>query len=191
MPRTIATVSAASVVILLAALLFSTTLSSSQEPTRQPAPPRRPLAAEPARQPKDQPADAPKAPSAKHDPVTSYMPVVPKETFDETVKRMTAEKPAIANKHNTLLERRYDLADRPAQGVKMFRGKAVQQGPRVKLPEGITWEALAAMTPDEIRAKNLLPAGFLPLPHPNHRKGGMVFPKVQIDEILQQETAAI
>jgi cytochrome c peroxidase len=76
---------------------------------------------------------------------------------------------------------------RPAPGVTMSRGKPVQGGVRVKLPPGVTWDALAQMTPEQIRAKNLWPAGFYPLPHPNHAEGGMVFPKFHIDEILKQE----
>jgi cytochrome c peroxidase len=43
------------------------------------------------------------------------------------------------------------------------------------------------MSPEEIRQKGLWPQGFLPLPHPNHAEGGMVFPKHQIDEINRQE----
>ena len=43
------------------------------------------------------------------------------------------------------------------------------------------------MTPEEIREKGLWPKGFLPLPHPNHAEGGMLFPKHHIDEIKKQE----
>jgi cytochrome c peroxidase len=43
------------------------------------------------------------------------------------------------------------------------------------------------MSPDEIRQKNLFPAGFRPLPHPNHPEGGMLFPKIQIKEVKAQE----
>lgn len=68
----------------------------------------------------------------------------------------------------------------------MSRGKAVQGGVRVKLPSGVTWDKLAGMTPDEIRQKKLFPAGFLPLPHPNHPEGGMVFPQFHIDEVKKQ-----
>ena len=35
----------------------------------------------------------------------------------------------------------------------------------------MTWEKLAAMSPEEIRDKGLFPKGFLPLPHPNHEVG--------------------
>ncbi|HTR16558.1 MAG TPA: hypothetical protein VMI52_05935, partial [Acetobacteraceae bacterium] len=82
---------------------------------------------------------------------------------------------------------RYDLADRPAQGATMSRGKPLQEGVRVKLPADTTWDQLAAMTPDEIRDKDLFPKGFYPLPHPNHPEGGMVFPHFEISEIQKQE----
>ena len=49
------------------------------------------------------------------------------------MSRMTAAKPEIMKRHMALLEQRYDLGNRPAQGVKMSGGKAVQQGVRVKL----------------------------------------------------------
>jgi cytochrome c peroxidase len=56
----------------------------------------------------------------------------------------------------------------------------------VKLPGGVTWEALSQMTPDEIREKALFPAGFFSLPHPNHPEGGMLFPTFQITEVKKQ-----
>ena len=87
-----------------------------------------------------------------------------------------------------LLKERYDLSNRPADGLMMSGGtKAVQEGVRVKLPEGVTWEQLAEMSPMEIKEKDLWPKGFYPLPHPNHAEGGMVFPKYHIDQIKKQE----
>ena len=118
---------------------------------------------------------------------SSYSPVVIKEDFDATVKRMKADKPALAKRHAKLLEQRYDLADRPAKGVTMSGGKPVQEGVRVKLPKGMSWDGLASMAPEEIRKKGLMPAGFLPLPHPHHEEGGMVFPEFHIEEIKKQE----
>ena len=108
------------------------------------------------------------------------------EDFPTLVKRLQAEKPKFAKRQQGLLNNRYDLSDRPAKGVTMSRGKAVQDGVRVKLPEGTTWEKLAAMTPDEIKNKNLWPAGFYPLPHPHHEAGGMIFPQFLIDETKKQ-----
>jgi cytochrome c peroxidase len=108
------------------------------------------------------------------------------EDFDVLVKRTESEKPKFAKRHQDLLKERYDLSDRPAKGVAMARGKAVQEGIRVKLGKDMTWDKLATMSPDEIKSKDLWPAGFYPLPHPHHEAGGMVFPKPQIDEVKKQ-----
>jgi cytochrome c peroxidase len=43
------------------------------------------------------------------------------------------------------------------------------------------------MSPEEIKERGQFPAGFEPLPHPNHPEGGMVFPKFEIDEVKKQE----
>jgi cytochrome c peroxidase len=108
------------------------------------------------------------------------------EDFSALVTRLRQEKPAFATRHQALLTARYDLADRPAPGVTMSKGKPVQQGIRVKLPKDTTWEQLATTSPEEIKSKNLWPAGFYPLPHPHHEAGGMVFPQSLIDETKRQ-----
>ena len=118
---------------------------------------------------------------------SSYSPVVITEPFAKTMARMKAAKPEVMERQEDLLDERYDLSDTPAKGVTMSGGKAVQEGVRVKLPKGVTWEKLAKMSPEEIQKEDLWPIGFLPLPHPNHREGGMVFPKFHIDEITKQE----
>lgn len=69
----------------------------------------------------------------------------------------------------------------------MSRGKPIQAGVRAKLPEGMTWDKLSELTPQQIRDQGLFPIGYLPLPHPNHPEGGMLFPKFHIDEIKKQE----
>ncbi|MBU0718312.1 MAG: cytochrome B6 [Planctomycetes bacterium] len=125
--------------------------------------------------------------SALAETPSSYAPVVAKEDFAATMARMTAAKPAVMKKQMALLEERYDMSNRPARGVTMSGGKAVQEGVRVKLPAGMTWEKLVEMTPEQIREKGVFPGGFLPLPHPNHAEGGMVFPQHHIDEINRQE----
>src|SRR6266404_9881138 len=73
---------------------------------------------------------------------TSYMKVDSAESFASYMARVTAEKPGIEKEHSALLNERYDLSDRPAQGVTMDRGKPIQEGVRVKLPAGTTWEKL-------------------------------------------------
>jgi len=106
--------------------------------------------------------------------------------FRIVIARMSAARTDLMKRQAELLGLRYDLADRAASGATMTRGKPVQEGVRVRLPSGLTWDALAAMAPAEIREKGLYPAGFMPLPHPNHPEGGMVFPSFMIAEVKKQ-----
>lgn len=108
------------------------------------------------------------------------------DEFDALVKESSRQKAALAERHQKLLEERYDLSDRPAKKVSMSRGKPVQEGVRIRLPEGTTWEKLSSLSAEEIKRQDLWPAGFYPLPHPHHEAGGMVFPKPQIDEVKKQ-----
>ena len=82
------------------------------------------------------------------------------EDFETVRKRMEQAKPAVQKKHADLLALRYDLSNRPAKDLTMSRGKAVQIGPRAKLHGGMTWKTLAALSPEEIKAKGLFPKGF-------------------------------
>ena len=95
---------------------------------------------------------------------------------------MAAARPEIMKRQMALLEQRYDLSDRPAQGAAMSKGKRLQAGVREKLPSGVTWDQLAQLTLEQIKDRDIFPAGFHPLPHPNHPEGGMLFPKFEIDE---------
>jgi cytochrome c peroxidase len=113
---------------------------------------------------------------------------LPRQAFEDVKRADEAAKPAVMQRQRDLLAQRYDLADRPMPGVMMSGGrKAVQGGVRVRLPSGMTWERLAAMSPQEIRDQGLLPQGFLPLPHVKQATGGQVFPQEQIDELNHQE----
>ena len=123
----------------------------------------------------------PLPPSATYRPLPTVPPDVARQN-DEAIK------PEVMQRQRTLLNERYDLSNRPMPGVMMSGGrKAVQDGVRVKPRPGTSWEALAQMTPDEIKAKDLLPHGFMPLPHPKQSAGGQVFPQRQIDEIQGAE----
>ncbi len=126
------------------------------------------------------PADDGKAPPAK----TSYDQIAPvlqgRETFAAVMAKDKADKPAVMARQQKLLEERYDLTPRPDAQLKMTRGKPVQVGPAARLPAGTTWEQLAGMAPDEVRANGRFPKGFLPLPHPKHEAGGMLFPQMEI-----------
>jgi cytochrome c peroxidase len=117
---------------------------------------------------------------------TSYAPVAGTEAFTTVKQNMEKERPAVMKRQLDLLAERYDLGKKAAAGVTMARGKAVQEGVRVKPSAGVSWQQLAGMSPGDISDKGLFPKGFLPLPHPNHSEGGMVFPKFHIDEIKKQ-----
>jgi cytochrome c peroxidase len=112
---------------------------------------------------------------------------VPAEDFATTAARMSAAKGALTATHRALLGARYDLRDESATGATMLRGKPVQTGVRVRLAAGITWDSLAALSAAQVRDRRLFPAGFFPLPHPNHAEGGMLFPHRLIDEVRKQE----
>ena len=120
-------------------------------------------------------------------PDATYRPL-PTLPFDTVKATDEAAKAQVMARQRALLSQRYDLSNRPIPGVMMAGGRqAVQGGVRVKLPAGVTWDSLAALSPAEIREKNLLPAGFMPLPHVKQATGGQVFPDQQINEIQKQE----
>src|SRR5690242_1170081 len=72
---------------------------------------------------------------------TSYLPVAVKESPQAIRERMEAAKPDVMGRQRDLLRDRYDLADRPAAGATMSRGKPIQEGVRARLPAGTIWEA--------------------------------------------------
>jgi cytochrome c peroxidase len=120
-------------------------------------------------------------------PDATYRPL-PTLPLDVVRRNDEGAKPAVMRRQRSLMEERYDLSDRPMPGVTMSGGRrAVQDGVRVKLRSGTTWESLANMSPQDIKAKGLLPAGFLPLPHTKQATGGQVFPEDQIKAIGDAE----
>jgi cytochrome c peroxidase len=120
------------------------------------------------------------------DPNT-YMPVVIEKAFAETRRADRAAHDDVMAAQRALLARRYDLRDNPSAVMMTAGRKPVQQGVRVKLHGGMTWGQLTALTPGEIKERNLFPMGFRPLPHAKHVTGGQVFPQNQIDAMLETE----
>jgi cytochrome c peroxidase len=108
---------------------------------------------------------------------SSFTPVI-EEPFDVVRARDKRERPRVMAAARKLLEDRYDLARRVDPNVKMTRGKAIPTGPTARLKQGVTWEQLGRMSPEEIREKGVFP--YLPLPHISHPVGGMVFPQMHI-----------
>lgn len=139
--------------------------------------------------------DEAKAPSTKPLPPargkTSYDQISPallgEKTFAEMMEQDKAEKPEVMARQQKLLEERYDLSARTDENVTMTRGKPIPVGPATRLPEGVTWERLGEMTPEAIRDEGLFPKGFLPLPHPKHEVGGMLFPQMEIKQLPRLE----
>lgn len=127
----------------------------------------------------------------KQNTPSSYDQIAPallgRESFQAVMAKDKADKESVMARQKKLLEERYDLTPRPDGKVTMSRGKPIQVGPTARLPEGLTWEQLAAMASDEIREKGLFPKGFLPLPHPKHEVGGMVFPLMEIKQFGRLE----
>ena len=115
---------------------------------------------------------------------SSYDQIAPvllgNKTFQDVMTKDKGDKESVMARQKALLDERYDLTPHPDPKVTMSRGKPIQVGPTARLPEGMTWEKLAAMSSDEIREKGLFPKGYLPLPHPKHDVGGMVFPQMEI-----------
>jgi cytochrome c peroxidase len=115
---------------------------------------------------------------------SSYDQITPvllgKESFQAMMAKDKADKAAVMARQKALLEERYDLTPRALGKMTMTRGKAIPVGPTAKLPAGMTWERLAGTSSDEVRDRGLFPKGFLPLPHPKHDVGGMVFPQTEI-----------
>ena len=120
-------------------------------------------------------------------PDATYRPL-PTQPLEAVKAIDEADKPQVMQRQRDLLAQRYDVTDRPMQGVMMSGGrKPVQDGVRVRLSPGTAWDALAAMSPSEIRVQGLLPAGFMPLPHVKQPAGGQVFPDEEIEQIRRQE----
>ncbi|WP_417397050.1 cytochrome B6 [Gimesia chilikensis] len=120
-------------------------------------------------------------------PDQSFMKIVIDKPFSETMQQDMQQKDELMQRQQSLMQQRYDLGDKPSQTMMSAGRKAVQDGVRVRLPQGVTWEQLSQMSPAEIKDKNLFPYGFRPLPHADHKTGGQVFPKQQIDVMQKLE----
>ena len=115
---------------------------------------------------------------------SSYTSVI-EEPFDKVMARDKAQKADVMKRHMDLLNERYDLSQKVAADAAMSGGKPLPIGPTAKLKGKLTWEKLAGMTPEEVKDKNVFP--YLPLPHPNHSSGGMLFSQKQIKQVTRLE----
>ncbi|MGA8029584.1 MAG: hypothetical protein WB992_20775 [Bryobacteraceae bacterium] len=102
----------------------------------------------------------------------------PNQSPDEIMQKESANKAAVMAAQRALLERRYNLEPKLDPQAKMSRGKPLVVGPTARLAQGMTWERLAQMPTDDIRARDVFP--YPALPHPLQSNGGQVFPQMQI-----------
>jgi cytochrome c peroxidase len=109
------------------------------------------------------------------DPLDAKKPMT---TFEEVMKGDVAAKPKVMALQHKLLEGRYNLEPRLDPHATMSRGKPLCVGPTARLPEGVTWEKLAARSPAEVHKRGIFP--YPSLPHPKQATGGQVFPQMQI-----------
>src|SRR5262245_33031443 len=128
--------------------------------------------------------DAPPA-SSSYDQISPVL--LGQESYESMRAKDKEAKAGIMARQKKLLEERYNLEANVDPEVKMTRGKPIPVGPVTRLPEGQTWDALAKMSPEDIKAKGVFPKGFLPLPHPNHPAGGMLFPAFEIKQQARLE----
>ncbi|MFA5057119.1 MAG: cytochrome B6 [Opitutaceae bacterium] len=105
--------------------------------------------------------------------VSSYGPTNQDQTFDQIKAGRMAVKTVRAKQHMDLLNSRYDLAKKGTADSVMSGGKPLPVGPTAKL-QGVTWEMLGKMTPEQIKEKGIFP--YKPLPFADHAEGGMLFP---------------
>ncbi|HSF88050.1 MAG TPA: hypothetical protein VLA46_01470 [Saprospiraceae bacterium] len=110
---------------------------------------------------------------------SSYTSVI-EEPLKDVIAKDKSARASIMKRQRALLAERYDTTTRTTTEVTMSRGKPLPVGPTARL-KGVNWDQLAEMTPEEIRQKNIFP--YLPLPHPNHPVGGMIFPQMVIDTL--------
>jgi hypothetical protein len=110
---------------------------------------------------------------------SSYAPVMITKSFEAVRERDVAEKPEVMVKHMALLKERYDLSGKTDLTARMSGGKPLPVGPTAKLRDGMTWESLGSMSPEEIKQKGAFP--YPPLPHVKHATGGMVVAPMQLE----------
>ncbi|MEW6051767.1 MAG: cytochrome B6 [Candidatus Zixiibacteriota bacterium] len=112
--------------------------------------------------------------------VSSYGPTNLSQSFDQIKAERMAVKAARAKEHMEMLNSRYDLTKKTAADIAMSGGKPIPIGPTAKL-QGVTWEQLDKMTPDDMSGKGLFP--YKPLPFADHAEGGMLFPEMITKEL--------
>ena len=104
----------------------------------------------------------------------------PGTTFEEVYKAAVANKPNVMARAAKAAGEPLRPEPRLDPQAKMSRGKPLVVGPTARLPQGMDWDELAAMSPAEIREQDTFPYPSLPHPVQGGGLGGQVFPQMQI-----------
>ena len=104
---------------------------------------------------------------------------VPNANPDEIMQQLSANKPKVMAAQRQLLESRYNLNPKLDPEVTMSRGKPLAVGPTARLKNGMSWDQLTTLSPEQIKGQDIFP--YPSLPHPLQANDGQVFPQMQID----------
>jgi hypothetical protein len=107
--------------------------------------------------------------------VSSYGPTNQDVSFEQIRAARMAVKAERAKEHKAMLDARYAFTGKTDPDVRMSSGKPVPVGPTARL-QGVTWDELDKMSPEQIKEKGLFP--YKPLPFADHAEGGMLFPEM-------------
>ncbi|MCA9072140.1 MAG: hypothetical protein KDA84_24600, partial [Planctomycetaceae bacterium] len=101
--------------------------------------------------------------------------------WEKWVEHHREMKPKIMADVRDYMTQRFDFHGKTVPGQMMSgQRKGVPLGPVARLPETVPdWDALAALSPEEIREKDLFP--YKPLAHPSHSTAHMLFPKMWVE----------
>ncbi len=99
--------------------------------------------------------------------------------FGEWVERHRVQKPKLMADVRAYMASRYDFSGRSMPGAVMTCGKPVMLGPVARLDPSIaSFEALAAMTPEDLKKRDVFP--YKPLAHPLQTTAHMIFPDMWV-----------
>lgn len=99
--------------------------------------------------------------------------------WQDWVTLCTEQKPKLMADVTAYMQGRYDFSGKAIPGKTMSGGKPIMAGPVARLPRKIpSWEALAKLSPDQIKAQDLFP--YKPLAHPLQSTAHMLFPQMWV-----------
>jgi hypothetical protein len=117
---------------------------------------------------------------------SSWGPPTLNMPFDEWLAMHEEQKPKLMAEVREYMNSRYDFSGAAIPGAYMSGGKPIMQGPVARLAQRIeSFERLAKMRPEDIRALDLFP--YQPLAHPLQTTAHMLFPAMWIQSHPEHE----